>query len=151
LPKWNVRTQWNALAITVISNKWGNEYCCMWPLHETYFDLAPNLTNFYSLNTCSQHTKLCRSSGSFNFSSRSPKSSSVSAWSSDDGCVATGSMRLRLIDCTSFCSSESRYKTLFWKPAMNNINWRDVQTKNVVNNVDMSCLRAPWQNGPYIN
>jgi len=22
----------------------------------------------------------------------------------------------------------------------NNINWRDVQTKNVVNNVDMSCL-----------
>ena len=26
-----------------------------------------------------------------------------------------------------------------------NINWRDVQTKNVVNNVDMSCLRAPWQ------
>jgi len=28
-----------------------------------------------------------------------------------------------------------------------NINWRDVQTKNVVNNVDMACLRAPWQNG----
>jgi len=26
-----------------------------------------------------------------------------------------------------------------------NINWRDVQTKNVVNNVGMSCLRAPWQ------
>jgi len=24
-----------------------------------------------------------------------------------------------------------------------NINRRDVQTKNVVNNVDMSCLRAP--------
>ena len=32
-----------------------------------------------------------------------------------------------------------------------NINWKDVQTKNVVNNVDMSCLRAPWQNGPYKN
>jgi len=31
------------------------------------------------------------------------------------------------------------------------INWRDVQTKNVVNIVDMSCLRAPWQNGPYKN
>jgi len=29
-----------------------------------------------------------------------------------------------------------------------NINWRDVQTKNVVNNVDMSCLRAPWQKWP---
>jgi len=26
---------------------------------------------------------------------------------------------------------------------INNINGRDVQTKNVVNNVDMSCLRAP--------
>ena len=32
-----------------------------------------------------------------------------------------------------------------------NINWRDVQTNNVANNVDMSCLRAPWQNGPYKN
>jgi len=32
-----------------------------------------------------------------------------------------------------------------------NINWRDVQTKNVANNVDMSCLRAPWPNGPYKN
>jgi len=32
-----------------------------------------------------------------------------------------------------------------------NINWRDVQTKNVVNNVDTSYLRAPWQNGPYTN
>jgi len=31
----------------------------------------------------------------------------------------------------------------------NNINWRDVQRKNVVNNVDKSSLRAPWQNGPY--
>ena len=26
-----------------------------------------------------------------------------------------------------------------------NINWRDVQRKNVVNNVDMSSVRAPWQ------
>jgi len=32
-----------------------------------------------------------------------------------------------------------------------NINLRDVQTKNVVYNVDMSYLRAPWQNGPYKN
>ena len=32
-----------------------------------------------------------------------------------------------------------------------NINWRDVQIKNVVNNEDMSRLRAPWQNGPYKN
>jgi len=29
------------------------------------------------------------------------------------------------------------------------INWRYVQIQNVVNNVDMSSLRAPWQNGPY--
>jgi len=34
---------------------------------------------------------------------------------------------------------------------INNINWRDVQIKNVANNVDMSSLRAPWQNGPYKN
>jgi len=29
---------------------------------------------------------------------------------------------------------------------MGNINWRDVQRNNVVNNVDMSSLRAPEQN-----
>ena len=29
------------------------------------------------------------------------------------------------------------------------INWRDVQRKNVVNNVDMSSLKAPWENGPH--
>jgi len=28
-----------------------------------------------------------------------------------------------------------------------NINGWDVQRKNVVNNVDKSCLWAPWQNG----
>jgi len=32
-----------------------------------------------------------------------------------------------------------------------NINWWDVQRTNVVNNVDMSSLRAPWQNGLYKN
>jgi len=30
-------------------------------------------------------------------------------------------------------------------------NWRDVQRNNVLNNVDTSSLRAPWQNGPYKN
>jgi len=25
------------------------------------------------------------------------------------------------------------------------LNWKDVQRKNVVNNVNMSSLRAPWQ------
>jgi len=30
-------------------------------------------------------------------------------------------------------------------------NWRDIQRKNFVNNVDMSRLRAPWQNGLYKN
>jgi len=34
---------------------------------------------------------------------------------------------------------------------LNDINWRDVKRKNVVNDVDMSSLRAPWQNGPYEN
>jgi len=33
----------------------------------------------------------------------------------------------------------------------NNINKRDIQGKNVVNNVDMSSLSAPWQNGTYKN
>ena len=32
-----------------------------------------------------------------------------------------------------------------------NINGRDVQRKNVVNNVDKSSLWAPRQNGPYKN
>ena len=31
------------------------------------------------------------------------------------------------------------------------IHWRDVQRKNVVNNVDMSSVRTPWQNDPYKN
>jgi len=30
------------------------------------------------------------------------------------------------------------------------MKWRDVQRKNVANNVDKSSLIAPWQNGPYI-
>jgi len=30
-----------------------------------------------------------------------------------------------------------------------NINWRDVQRNDVVNNVDRSSLREPWQNSPY--
>jgi len=34
---------------------------------------------------------------------------------------------------------------------VHNINWSDVQRKNVVNSVDMSSLRAPWQKGPYEN
>ena len=32
-----------------------------------------------------------------------------------------------------------------------NINGKDVQRKNAVNNVDKSSLWAPWQNGPYKN
>jgi len=31
-----------------------------------------------------------------------------------------------------------------------NINWRDVQRKDIVNNVDMSSLRASWQNAARI-
>ena len=30
-------------------------------------------------------------------------------------------------------------------------NWREVQRKNIVNNVDRSSLRAQWQNGAYKN
>jgi len=39
----------------------------------------------------------------------------------------------------------------FHEGKFKNINWSDVQRKNVVNNVDLSSLRAPWQNGPYKN
>jgi len=38
-----------------------------------------------------------------------------------------------------------------FKPMKTNINRRDVQRKNVVINVDMSSLWAPWLNGPYKN
>jgi len=34
---------------------------------------------------------------------------------------------------------------------MYNINWRDIQRKNVVNNADMPNLGAAWQDGPYQN
>jgi len=40
---------------------------------------------------------------------------------------------------------------LIYVKTFDNINWRYVQKKNVVNNVDMSSLRASWQNGPYKN
>ena len=34
---------------------------------------------------------------------------------------------------------------------INNINWWDVKRKNVVNNVDMSSLREPWQKGKVVS
>jgi len=34
---------------------------------------------------------------------------------------------------------------------IDNINWSDVHRENVVNNVGMSILRAPWQNDLYKN
>ena len=48
------------------------------------------------------------------------------------------------------CICESRAWFLNLKKGCH-INWRDVQRKNIVNNVDMSSLRTPWQNGPYKN
>jgi len=57
-----------------------------------------------------------------------------------------------------FCfEAEVRNKCLVLKTAVLfdynivNVNGRDVQRKNVVNNVDKSSLWAPWQNGPYKN
>ena len=32
-----------------------------------------------------------------------------------------------------------------------NINWRDDERKDIVNNEDMSNLKASWQNGSYKN
>jgi len=42
----------------------------------------------------------------------------------------------------------TRRHTLYYN-VIYSIHWRDVQWKNVVNNLDMSSLWAPWQNGPY--
>ena len=41
------------------------------------------------------------------------------------------------------------YVLFVFSPVADNINWKDVQRKYVVNNVDMSSLRAPQQKGPY--
>jgi len=44
------------------------------------------------------------------------------------------------------------YIPLVWKKNFSiwyNINWGDVQRKYVVDNVDMSNLRAQWKNGPH--
>ena len=72
-------------------------------------------------------------------------------------------MFLRLTNnCTHFENKTHGciiFKILLWAPnalfslfsvyITFNINWRDVQRKNVANNVDMISLRAPWQNGLY--
>ena len=42
-------------------------------------------------------------------------------------------------------------ETLQWDNQDHNINWSDVQRKDVVNNVDMSSLKAPWQYDPHKN
>jgi len=54
--------------------------------------------------------------------------------------------------CYAKWGHESKNEKMFIKKCcklIEYINWRDVQRKNVVNNVDMSRLRAPWQNGSY--
>jgi len=44
-----------------------------------------------------------------------------------------------------------RLLIIIFNVCVHNCKWRQVQRKNVVNNVDMSSLRAPWQNDPYKN
>ena len=50
---------------------------------------------------------------------------------------------------TEFENNASTTKAKMYK--MYHINGRDVQRKNVVNNVDKSSLWPLWQNGPYKN
>ena len=57
--------------------------------------------------------------------------------------LRTGLSALRINKLSNRCPRLHQYEP------RNNINWRDVRKKNVVNHVDMSRLRAPWQNGPY--
>jgi len=57
-------------------------------------------------------------------------------------------------DTDNHSSSSKRLRWIRWTITFcfgYNINWRDVQRKNVVNNVDKSSLRAPCQKGPYTN
>ena len=60
-----------------------------------------------------------------------------------------GCFNLRILENSDnqVCLIETNMYTKFGV----NIIWRDAQRKNVVNNVDMSSLRAPWQNSPYKN
>jgi len=52
---------------------------------------------------------------------------------------------------TLICISTFNDKCLCMLKAIYNINWRDVHGKIVVNNVDKSSLRGPWQNSHYKN
>ena len=74
-----------------------------------------------------------------------------------------------LISCISWVRLSTNLRTqrnallilhITWNPRIQvftnmsnvvNINYRRNVQKNVVNNVDKSSLRAPWQNGPYKN
>ena len=77
----------------------------------------------------------------------------------NERCIKTRIMHARnyIIHVVQLCKNERKCTslTILYYIRIHveifNINWRDVQTKNVANNVDMSCLRAPWQNGPYKN
>jgi len=67
-------------------------------------------------------------------------------------CISKQTQKYQVcIDGFTCALPHSRYRYYMSSVEKHNINWRDVQTKNVANNVDMSCLRAPWQNGPYKN
>ena len=53
-----------------------------------------------------------------------------------------------------FCNIISLFSRIIRIPGFSShlyliINWRAVQRKTVLNNVDMSSLRASWHNGPY--
>ena len=72
-----------------------------------------------------------------------------------------GSMHFNI--SVSTCASRSRVVTLIpytWPHARFHVilvthfvnkNWRDIQRKRSVHNVNGSSIRAPWQNGPYKN
>jgi len=66
-------------------------------------------------------------------------------------CFISKHWSILLYHCSIDRSITRRFtKLLTWSNIIH-VYWRDVQRKNVVNNVDMSSLRPPWQNGLYKN
>ena len=57
---------------------------------------------------------------------------------------------LQLLDRGFVSLHRSSVELATWIYAYN-IKWRDVQRKNVIHNIDLSCLGTPWPNGPYKN
>jgi len=72
------------------------------------------------------------------------------AWETDFSEFLCHPFELNAIHKDCFvCLSVKLVTGILLRTYCDNINWRDVQRKNVANTVDRSTLRSPIQNGPY--